>query len=159
MVELAEQQVPEYVSGLVAKTAGHIDTNFQSLMRHISLLTAQVTTLSTLVQNQQTLVQSYKQQVDALPASTGGGSHQPKIGKPPIFKGSDDKIKLEEWRHLISLWYAHKDIVTDKQKIVTTLSCLQGPAHKYQKLNLVQIICLCLLTGNPDHQTKVDNPQ
>ncbi|RDX44050.1 hypothetical protein OH76DRAFT_1360195, partial [Lentinus brumalis] len=73
-------------------------------------------------------------QVDALSVSTGGGSHQPKIGKPPIFKGSDDKIKLEEWCNLISLWCAHKDIVTDKQKIVITLSWLQGPAHKYMAL-------------------------
>ncbi|RDX50988.1 hypothetical protein OH76DRAFT_1310236, partial [Lentinus brumalis] len=124
-------RVPEYVRNVVAEMAGHMDTNFQSLINHISLLTTQVTTLSTLVQNQQTLVQSYKQQVDALPASTGGGSCQPKIGEPPIFKGSDDKIKLEEWRNLISLWCAHEGIVTDKQKIVTALSWLQGPAHKY----------------------------
>ncbi|KAH9885625.1 hypothetical protein C8Q73DRAFT_749182 [Cubamyces lactineus] len=114
-----------------AEMAQHMDANFTNLMQHVSHLTAQVTTLTTLVQNQQALVTSYKQQVDALPASTGGGSRQPKIGEPPIFKGSDDKIKLEEWRNLISLWCAHEGITTDKQKIVTTLSRLQGPAHKY----------------------------
>ncbi|KAI0323537.1 hypothetical protein GY45DRAFT_1211245, partial [Cubamyces sp. BRFM 1775] len=30
-----------------------------------------------------------------------------------------------------SLWCAHEGITTDKQKIVTALSRLQGPAHKY----------------------------
>ncbi|KAL7280515.1 hypothetical protein ACG7TL_005447 [Trametes sanguinea] len=111
--------------------AQHMDAHLGSLMQHINHLTAQVTTLTALVQKQQALVTSYKQQVDALPASTGGGSRQPKIGEPPIFKGSDDKIKLEEWCNLISLWCAHEGITTDKQKIVTALSRLQGPAHKY----------------------------
>ncbi|KAH9896412.1 hypothetical protein C8Q73DRAFT_642514 [Cubamyces lactineus] len=131
VVQLMEKRIPEYTHNLTAEMAQHMDANFTNLMQHVSHLTAQVTTLTTLVQNQQALVTSYKQQVDALPASTGGGSRQPKIGEPPIFKGSDDKIKLEEWRNLISLWCAHEGITTDKQKIVTALSRLQGPAHKY----------------------------
>ncbi|KAL7277512.1 hypothetical protein ACG7TL_007562 [Trametes sanguinea] len=130
-VQLIEERVPEYTRNLTAEMAQHMDAHLGSLMQHINHLTAQVTTLTALVQNQQALVTSYKQQVDALPASTGGGSRQPKIGEPPIFKGSDDKIKLEEWRNLISLWCAHEGITTDKQKIVTALSRLQGPAHKY----------------------------
>ncbi|KAF9798155.1 hypothetical protein IEO21_10785 [Rhodonia placenta] len=57
---------------------------------------------STTGRNQQALVDSYKRQVDALPASTGSGhSRQPKIGEPPAFKGSEDKTKLEEWLDLI----------------------------------------------------------
>ncbi|OSC96532.1 hypothetical protein PYCCODRAFT_1448464 [Trametes coccinea BRFM310] len=130
-VRLIEEHVPEYARNLTAEMAQHMDAHLGSLMQHINHLTAQVTTLTALVQNQQALVTSYKQQVDALPASTGGGSRQPKIGEPPIFKGSDDKIKLEEWCNLISLWCAHEGITTDKQKIVTALSRLQGPAHKY----------------------------
>ena len=130
-VQLVEEHIPEYARTLTAEMAQHMDANFANLVQHVGHLTTQVATLTTLVQNQQALVESYKQQVDALPASTGGGSRQPKIGEPPIFKGSDDKIKLEEWRNLISLWCAHEGITTDKQKIVTALSRLQGPAHKY----------------------------
>ncbi|OSX56725.1 hypothetical protein POSPLADRAFT_1102230, partial [Postia placenta MAD-698-R-SB12] len=68
-------------------------------------LLREVESLHITVQNQQALVDSYKRQVDALPASTGSGhSRQPKIGEPPAFKGSEDKTKLEEWLDLIVLW-------------------------------------------------------
>ncbi|EED78033.1 predicted protein [Postia placenta Mad-698-R] len=90
--------------------------------------------------NQQTLVDSYKRQVDALPASTGSGhSRQPKIGEPPAFKGSEDKTKLEEWLDLIVLWCEHEGVATDKQRIVTALSKLQGPAHQYMKSYYVKM--------------------
>ncbi|KAF9796555.1 hypothetical protein IEO21_10984 [Rhodonia placenta] len=94
----------------------------------------EVESLHITVQNQQALVDSYKRQVDVLPASTGSGhSHQPKIGKPPAFKSSEDKTKLEEWLDLIVLWCEHEGVATDKQQIVTALSKLQGPAHQYMK--------------------------
>ena len=129
-----EPRLSNYTHNLTAEMAGHMDAAFTTLAGQINQLLGQVTTLTTLVNTQQHLVESYKQQVDALPASAGGGhGRQPKIGEPPIFKGSEDKIKLEEWRNLISLWCAHEGIVTDKQKIVTALSKLQGPAHKYME--------------------------
>ncbi|KAF9798936.1 hypothetical protein IEO21_10646 [Rhodonia placenta] len=67
----------------------------------LQMVTANAAELTT-GRNQQALVDSYKRQVDALPASTGSGhSCQPKIGEPPAFKGSEDKTKLEEWLDLI----------------------------------------------------------
>ncbi|KAH9848415.1 hypothetical protein C2E23DRAFT_889073 [Lenzites betulinus] len=127
-------RLQQYTESLAAEMANHMDNHFQTMTHHVNTLAGQITALNALVINQQELVQSYKRQVDALPATAGGGhSRQPKIGEPPIFKGSDDKIKLEEWRNLISLWCAHEGIVTDKQKIVTALSRLQGPAHKYME--------------------------
>lgn len=114
--------------------AGHMDTTFNAMVHHINTLFTQINTLNNLVVNQQELMKSHKKQVDDLPATAGGGhSRQPKIGEPPIFKGSDNKVKLEEWRNLISLWCTHEGIVTDKQKIITALSRLQGPAHKYME--------------------------
>ncbi|EED80559.1 predicted protein [Postia placenta Mad-698-R] len=57
---------------------------------------------STTGRNQQALVDSYKRQVDVLPASMGSGHfRQSKIGEPLAFKGREDKTKLEEWLDLI----------------------------------------------------------
>ncbi|EED82500.1 predicted protein [Postia placenta Mad-698-R] len=82
----------------------------------------------------------YERQVNALPASMGSGhSRQPKIGEPPAFKGSEDKTKLEEWLDLIVLWCEHEGVATDKQRIVTALSKLQGPAHQYMKSYYVKM--------------------
>ncbi|EED79255.1 predicted protein [Postia placenta Mad-698-R] len=103
-------------------------------------LLREVESLHITVQNQQALVDSYKRQVDALPASTGSGhSRQPKIGEPPAFKGSEDKTKLEKWLDLIVLWCEHEGVATDKQRIVTALSKLQGPAHQYMKSYYVKM--------------------
>ena len=126
LTRLLQTRLSDYTTSLTAEMAQHMDKTFHGMVQYLN-------TLTTLVNNQQQLVQSYKSQVDALPAGGGGHSRQPKIGEPPIFKGSDDKIKLEEWRNLISLWCAHEGITTDKQKIVTALSRLQGPAHKYME--------------------------
>ncbi|OSX55755.1 hypothetical protein POSPLADRAFT_1063590 [Postia placenta MAD-698-R-SB12] len=114
-------------------TFKHYDGYLQSLLREVE-------SLHITVQNQQALVDSYKRQVDALPASTGSGhSRQPKIGEPPAFKGSEDKTKLEKWLDLIVLWCEHEGVATDKQRIVTALSKLQGPAHQYMKSYYVKM--------------------
>ncbi|PSS37025.1 hypothetical protein PHLCEN_2v1130 [Hermanssonia centrifuga] len=114
-----------WVERLIAQMASHYDNAIVSLAQ-------QVTALLMMVQTQQALVFSYKRQVDALPASAGGGhSRQPKIGEPPSFRGSDNKTKLDEWLNLIVLWCEHEGVATDKQHIVTALSKLQGPAHQY----------------------------
>ncbi|EED77525.1 predicted protein [Postia placenta Mad-698-R] len=68
-----------------------------------------------------------------------GHSRQPKIGEPPAFKGSEDKTKLEEWLDLIVLWCEHEGVAMDKQRIVTALSKLQGPAHQYMKSYYVKM--------------------
>ncbi|EED79154.1 predicted protein [Postia placenta Mad-698-R] len=70
---------------------------------------------------------------------SSGHSRQPKIGEPPAFKGSEDKTKLEEWLDLIVLWCEHEGVATDKQRIVTALSKLQGPAHQYMKSYYVKM--------------------
>lgn len=58
-------------------------------------------------------------------------SRTSKIAEPPKFKGADDKIKLDEWLDLIILWCEHEGVQTDKQRIITALSRLEGPAHQY----------------------------
>ncbi|EED78273.1 predicted protein [Postia placenta Mad-698-R] len=88
-------RVRDWVGRLTLEISRHYDGYLQSLLREVE-------SLHITVQNQQALVDSYKRQVDALPASTGSGhSRQPKIGEPPAFKGSEDKTKLEEWLDLI----------------------------------------------------------
>ncbi|OSX63664.1 hypothetical protein POSPLADRAFT_1055731 [Postia placenta MAD-698-R-SB12] len=104
-------RVRDWVGRLTLEISRHYDGYLQSLLREVE-------SLHITVQNQQALVDSYKRQVDALPASTGSGhSRQPKIGEPPAFKGSEDKTKLEEWLDLI----------------------LQGPAHQYMKSYYVKM--------------------
>ncbi|KAF9799116.1 hypothetical protein IEO21_10617 [Rhodonia placenta] len=128
---------PEIVAK-VRKMGDGFDELYHGLEKK-SLL-REVESLHITVQNQQALVDSYKQQVDALPASMGSGhSRQPKIGKPPAFKGSEDKTKLEEWLDLIVLWCEHEGVATNKQRIVTALSKLQGPAHQYMKSYYVKM--------------------
>ncbi|EED80103.1 predicted protein [Postia placenta Mad-698-R] len=126
-------RVRDWVGHLTLEISRHYDGYLQSLLREVE-------SLHIMVQNQQALVDSYKRQVDALPASTGSGhSRQPKIGEPPAFKGSEDKTKLEEWLDLIVLWCEHEGVATDKQRIVTALSKLQGPAHQYMKSYYVKM--------------------
>ncbi|EED80178.1 predicted protein [Postia placenta Mad-698-R] len=126
-------RVRDWIGCLTLEISRHYDGYLQSLLREVE-------SLHITVQNQQALVDSYKQQVDALPASTGSGhSCQPKIGEPPAFKGSEDKTKLEEWLDLIVLWCEHEGVATDKQRIVTALSKLQGPAHQYMKSYYVKM--------------------
>ncbi|EED84079.1 predicted protein [Postia placenta Mad-698-R] len=126
-------RVRDWIGRLTLEISRHYDGYLQSLLREVK-------SLHITVQNQQALVDSYKRQVDALPASTGSGhSRQPKIGEPPAFKGSEDKTKLEEWLDLIVLWCEHEGVATDKQRIVTALSKLQGPAHQYMKSYYVKM--------------------
>ncbi|OSX57516.1 hypothetical protein POSPLADRAFT_1061745 [Postia placenta MAD-698-R-SB12] len=126
-------RVRDWIGRLTLEISRHYDGYLQSLLREVE-------SLHIMVQNQQALVDSYKQQVDALPASMGSGhSRQPKIGEPPAFKGSEDKTKLEEWLDLIVLWCEHEGVATDKQRIVTALSKLQGPAHQYMKSYYVKM--------------------
>ncbi|EED77233.1 predicted protein [Postia placenta Mad-698-R] len=126
-------RVRDWIGRLTLDISRHYNGYLQSLLREVE-------SLHITVQNQQALVDSYKRQVDALPASTGSGhSHQPKIGEPPAFKGSENKTKLEEWLDLIVLWCEHEGVATDKQQIVTVLSKLQGPAHQYMKSYYVKM--------------------
>ncbi|EED77297.1 predicted protein [Postia placenta Mad-698-R] len=118
-------RVRDWVGRLTLEISRHYDGYLQSLLREVE-------SLHITVQNQQALVDSYKRQVDALPASTGSGhSRQPKIGEPPAFKG--------KWLDLIVLWCEHEGVATDKQRIVTALSKLQGPAHQYMKSYYVKM--------------------
>ena len=130
----ATGQTIQYVQEVISEAAGHYDSAVVDLLARIDSLTQTVGTLQIALQNQQALVAAYKQQVDALPASTGtGSSRQPKIGEPPIFYGSDNKIKLAQWLRLIVLWCEHEGIATDKQRIVVALSKLQGAAQGYME--------------------------
>ena len=90
--------------------------------------------LRTTITTQGTLITNLNTQVGNLPASAGqsGGPRQPKIGEPPKFSGADKKsTDLQDWIAQLGVWFAHEGIVTDKQKIVTALSRLEGAAQKY----------------------------
>ncbi|EED83349.1 predicted protein [Postia placenta Mad-698-R] len=99
-----------------------------------------------MVQNQQALVDSYKRQVDALPASMGSGhSRQPKIGEPLAFKGSEDKTKLEEWLDLIymksyyvKMWEG-KDLGTWKAFVAELAQIYGDTTYETLTPNLVRV--------------------
>ncbi|EED80662.1 predicted protein [Postia placenta Mad-698-R] len=107
-------RVRDWIGRLTLEISRHYDGYLQSLLREVE--SQHIT-----VQNQQALVDSYKRQVDALPASTGSGhSHQPKIGEPPAFKGSEDKTKLEEWLDLIVLCESSQPSRSCKDQLIST---------------------------------------
>lgn len=107
------------------------DKKFDDLKNEI---TTRCDDLRALITTQGTLITNVATQVGNLPASagqSGGGPRQPKIGEPPKFSGADKKsTDLQDWVAQLGVWFAHEGIVTDKQKIVTALSRLEG-AQKY----------------------------
>jgi hypothetical protein len=77
-------------------------------------------------------------QLNQLPLgqqSHGGGGHsrQPKIGEPPEFSGSDQKVKFTEWFNKVSLWLVHEGLVTDRQRIAVAMTKLTGAAAQYME--------------------------
>ena len=83
-----------------------------------------------------TILDAYTKKMDDLPADTGSGgsrAHVPKILDPPKFKGSSQRADLDRWLDKVALYCAHYSIVTDKQKIVMALSCLESNAQGYMK--------------------------
>ncbi|KAK7452104.1 hypothetical protein VKT23_012209 [Stygiomarasmius scandens] len=96
----------------------------------------ELTTLHQLVATQGELLQSYKAQLDKIPAEAGGSGKITKYSEPPTFSGSDNKMTLEDWLNChiyISLYCSSTGIVTDHQKIVCGLTCLRAPATTYMK--------------------------
>ena len=92
------------MQGVIEEVTTHFDGGIAHLLTRIDNLTKQVDTLQLALQNQQVLVALYKQQVDALSASMRTDSAcQPKIREPPVFKGSDNKVKLRKWLRLVTL--------------------------------------------------------
>ena len=72
--------------------------------------------LKLLVQTDNQLLKNLNLQVSQLPLSQGhGSSHQPKIGEPPEFNGTDGKMKFNKWLNKVSLWLVHEGVATDKQ--------------------------------------------
>ena len=95
-------------------------------------LKARVVTLESLAAAQKTIIDHLDTQVQALPTGAGSShSRQPKIAEPPAFTGAEDKVTLNEWLRLVTLWNSHEGVVTDSKKIVVALSLLKGAAHKY----------------------------
>lgn len=95
-------------------------------------LKARVTSLESLIATQQKIIDHLDAQVQALPTGAGSShSRQPKIAEPPTFTGAEDKVTLNEWLRLVTLWNNHEGVVTDSKKIVVALSLLKGAAHKY----------------------------
>ncbi|THU90303.1 hypothetical protein K435DRAFT_912297 [Dendrothele bispora CBS 962.96] len=106
-----------------------LDTAFKSN----SQLQQQIATLEKLVDSQRELLQSYKAQLDKIPADAGSGHKASKIPDPPTFSGSDNKMTLEDWLNQVALYCTHNGIATDHQRIVTALARLRSPATTYMK--------------------------
>ncbi|THU89876.1 hypothetical protein K435DRAFT_913150 [Dendrothele bispora CBS 962.96] len=98
-----------------------------------SQLQQQIATLEKLVDSQRELLQSYKAQLDKIPADAGSGHKASKIPDPPTFSGSDNKMTLEDWLNQVALYCTHNGIATDHQRIVTALARLRSPATTYMK--------------------------
>lgn len=115
------------VTELLHIAGQEIDKKNPPIERHEEEIKA----LQKLVDTQGKLIEAYKAQIDALPASAGFPSRQPRIGEPPKYRGADDKVKLASWLNQLALWNAHEGIVTDKQRILNALTRLEGPAAQY----------------------------
>lgn len=91
--------------------------------------------LRTLVNTDNALLSTLNNQVQQIPVSTqtGSSSRQPKIGEPPEFSGTGEKVKFTEWMNKITLWIVHENIVTDKARISVAMGKLSGPAAQYME--------------------------
>ncbi|KAK7464682.1 hypothetical protein VKT23_005889 [Stygiomarasmius scandens] len=128
--------VDQHVAGLTQKineeytSLDEITDNFET---RISTMENELTTLGQLVATQGELLQSYKAQLDKIPAEAGGSGKITKYSEPPTFSGSDNKMTLEDWLNHVALYCSSTGIVTDHQKIVCGLTRLRAPATTYMK--------------------------
>ena len=63
--------------------------------------------------------------------SADKGPAKPKLSEPPIFSGSDGKIKFTEWMDKILIWIDYQELKNDKDKITLASARLTGAATKY----------------------------
>jgi hypothetical protein len=128
--------VDQHVEGLSDKINAEFPVTeqvFNTIRDRIGSLEGEVSTLRQLVTTQAELLQSYKAQLDRIPAETGGSGKITKYSEPPVFSGSDNKMTLEEWLNHVALYCSSTGIVTDHQKIVCGLTRLRSPATTYMK--------------------------
>ncbi|GJE99134.1 hypothetical protein PsYK624_153810 [Phanerochaete sordida] len=137
-----------YTRGWLSELTNHINGTFGTMaslvnqtvlnLKHIKdELNKAVTLLEATIDRQDKQDEEIKQlrsQFNSLSGNGGTtGSRNPKVAQPPNFRGSEDKLSLEEWKNLVSLWNKSQNINNDSQKIVNALSLLQGPAQKLMK--------------------------
>lgn len=124
----------DYVDNQLNSMAAHYNDAFTNVFPRIAVLETQVQALEQLVQTQAQLLAAYKHQLDQVPANAGQAVFKSgNVSDVPIFSGSSDKMKLEEWLNQISLHCATTGTVTDHQKIVCALKRLRSPASTYMK--------------------------
>ncbi|KAJ7582419.1 hypothetical protein C8J56DRAFT_792592 [Mycena floridula] len=103
----------------------------QELKHNTEMLQGQVQDLKSLVEMQRSLLESYKAQMDRLPADAGTSIRGLKVPEPPTFSGSDNKLTLNDWLNQISVYNTAYGIHVDHQRIVTGLTRLRSPATRY----------------------------
>jgi hypothetical protein len=132
--EVTAATMQNYVDKHVHQMADWMNENMGTAYTSIVHLQQQVNALEKLVDTQKQLLQSYKAQLDRIPADAGSGPKSSKIPDPPTFSGSDNKMNLDDWLNQVALYCTHNGIATDHQKIVTALARLRSPATTYMRV-------------------------
>ncbi|THU76158.1 hypothetical protein K435DRAFT_903017 [Dendrothele bispora CBS 962.96] len=91
-----------YVDSHIDEFSTWMNEALDTAFKNNSQLQQQIATLEKLVDSQRELLQSYKVQLDRIPADAGSGHKASKIPEPPTFSGSDNKMTLEETARLQS---------------------------------------------------------
>ncbi|THU85231.1 hypothetical protein K435DRAFT_806078 [Dendrothele bispora CBS 962.96] len=106
-----------YVDNHIDEFSTWMNEALDTAFKNNSQLQQQIATLEKLVDSQRELLQSYKVQLDRIPADAGSGHKASKIPDPPTFSGSDNKMTLEDWLNQVALYCTHNGIATDHQRI------------------------------------------
>lgn len=128
--------VDQHIAGITQKINNEYASMDSVTIDHdnrIDTMENEIITLRQLVQTQGELLQSYKAQLDRIPAESGGSGKITKYSEPPTFSGTDNKMTLEEWLNHVALYCSSTGIVTDHQKIVCGLTRLRSPATTYMR--------------------------
>ncbi|THU90918.1 hypothetical protein K435DRAFT_863881 [Dendrothele bispora CBS 962.96] len=99
--------VDQHIHGIAEKINEEFTTldNFtDNVDGRITVMENELVTLRQLVATQGELLQSYKAQLDKIPAEAGGTGKITKYSEPPTFTGSDNKMTLEEWLNHVALY-------------------------------------------------------
>ena len=127
--------IVQFTRHWLQELTNHVNGTFTQMVQEMQNLSDLVSATMDRQDRQDDEIRQLRNQLNALSGSGGGatGSKNPKVAQPPNFRGSDDKLTLEEWKNLVSLWNKSQQVANDTQKIVNALSLLQGPAQKLMK--------------------------
>src|SRR6195952_2669415 len=128
----------KHAAEILVEADDHIVGNINTLETETSRDRALLHADNSLISNLTGSVTNLTTQLNQLPLgqqshSGGGHARQPKIGEPPEFSGSDQKVKFTEWFNKVSLWLVHEGVVTDRQRIAVAMTKLTGAAAQYME--------------------------